>query len=199
MNGSDQAICLCGAIDINSMEVVELLFVPVRQVPVDAEVFRAQVVPFVGIGIVGNCVVVDVLACHEAAGDLDELAGVDLGGSADFLAILSWNPASSHDQGGSVDADGVFLHAQCALHRDLTALIAVEGVDYVEARHLFSIDCLVAWDQYLFRVVELSEDEVGSEPMVHSPFFLGHAPPTEVHLLPGCAICHSLLELIVSL
>lgn len=181
------------------MEVVELLFVPVRQVPVDAEIFWAQVVPFVGVGIVGNIVVVDVLALHEAAGDLDELAGVDLGGSADFLAILSWNPASSHAQSGSVDTDGVRLEAQCALHRDLTTFIAVEGVDYVEASHFRSIDCLVARDQYFFRVVELSKDEVGSESMVHGPFFLGHAPPTEVHLFPGCAICHSLSELIVSL
>ena len=71
---------------------------------------------------------------------------------------------------------------------DLTALITVEGVDHVESSDLLAIDIFVMRDQHLLTVVKLANDEVRSELMVDCPFFFRHAPPGEVHLLPGCAI-----------
>jgi len=191
------SLCLVLSINIDSVEIVEFGFVEVRQVPVDANVFKAQVVPIVIIGVVGHCVVMDVLASHEAASKLDELAAVNFVRSADSLTVSSWDPSAFDDQSSAIDLDRVALQADTSLHGDLTTFVTVKGVDDVVSSDSLSIDNFVLGDENFLRVVELTKDEVGAETVLNLPFFLGHTPPGEVHLLPGSAVSHSLGELVV--
>lgn len=184
-------------IEIHTVEVVELALVEVGQVPVDADVLKAQIVPIVGVGVVWDSVVMHVLASHEAASDLDEFATVKFFRSAGSLTISSGHPSAFHDQGSTCDRDRVSLRHQCFLHGDLTTFVTVNGVDNVEAWDLFSIDQLVLGDENFLGVVELAKDEVRAETVLDLPFFLGHAPPGEVHLLPGSAVSYRLSELVV--
>ena len=153
--------------------------------------------PVIGVGVVRNLVIVDVFARHEAAGDLDEFTGTDFAGTTRLFTVFGWDPASSDDKSCSINANRILLQTNELSERELTALVAIEGVDDVEAGHSLSLDNLCAWDQHFLGVVKLSNDEVRSEPMVNSPFLFGHAPPTEIHLFPRGAIRDGLLEFVV--
>ena len=59
--------------DIHTVEVVVLGFIEVWQIPVEANVLQAQVIPIVCIRVVRNRVFMDVLAWHVAAIDFDKL------------------------------------------------------------------------------------------------------------------------------
>ena len=58
---------------------------------------------------------------------------------------------------------------------------------------------LSLWDKDFFVVVDLAGEEVGPEAVVDVVFFLGHAPPSEVHLFPGGAVCDYLIKFVVAL
>jgi len=103
-------------IEIHGVEVVVLLLVSVREIPVDTEILAAQVVPIVGIGIVRDLVVVHIFAWHEAAGESDKFTRVDFAWSTALLAVRSWHPASSHDEGSSVDADRISTERKQCSH-----------------------------------------------------------------------------------
>ena len=60
-------------IDIDTVEVVVLAFIEVWQIPVEGNVFQAQVIPIVCIRVIRNRVLMDALAWHVAATDLDKL------------------------------------------------------------------------------------------------------------------------------
>ena len=185
---------------VHSVEVIVLALVVVGQVPVQAEVLQAQVVPFIGVRVVRHGVVVDVLARHEAAGEFDKLARVELAWAATFLLELSGDPATLHNQRSSVDANRVSRQSHELLLIDLAALVAVEGVDHIIASHLGAANSLRPRDQHFLAVVKLADDEVRFELMVDRPFFLRHTPPREVHLLPRRTVYDRLTsELVVSL
>ena len=61
------------SMDINTVEVVVLGFIEVWQIPVEANVLQAQVIPIVVVRIIRDLVIMDVLAWHVAAIDLDKL------------------------------------------------------------------------------------------------------------------------------
>lgn len=66
--------CGLGALawQINALEVIVFGFIPVGQVPEEADVFQGEVVPVVVVWIVWYLVVVDVLACAEDAREADQ-------------------------------------------------------------------------------------------------------------------------------
>ena len=102
-------------LDIHTVEVVVLGFIEVWNIPVKAKVLQAQVIPIVCIRVIGDLVVMDILARHVAAIDLDKLLRVNLLRSACLLAESSRDPAASDNQGSSLDADRV-LQRQTLLH-----------------------------------------------------------------------------------
>ena len=89
------------------MEVIVLAFVEVGQVPVNANIFEAQIVPLIGVWVVWYGVVVNVLAWHETSSEFDKFAGVQLSWAAAPLLVPGGDPAALHDQSCSVDADRV--------------------------------------------------------------------------------------------
>ena len=138
-----------------------------------------------------------ILAGHETASQLDEFTRVDLSRSAALLLVLGGDPAALDDDSSSVDADGVAREVHLLFHGDFTTFVAVEGVDHIVASDFLSLDRLSLGNEHLFGVVELSNDEVGSESVIDSPLFLRHAPPCEVHLLPWRAVGDRLVEELV--
>ena len=60
-----------------------------------------------------------------------------------------------------------------------------------------TIDCSRAGNKHFLGHVELPHEEIGFEPVVNGPLFFGHAPPGEVELLPGSAVCYSGGEAVV--
>ena len=61
------------SLDIHTVEVVVLGFIEVWNIPVKAKVLQAQVIPIVCIRVIRNRVLMDALAWHVAATDLDKL------------------------------------------------------------------------------------------------------------------------------
>ena len=61
------------SLDIHTVEVVVLGFIEVWQIPVEANVLQAQVIPIVVVRVIRDLVIMDVLAWHVAAIDLDKL------------------------------------------------------------------------------------------------------------------------------
>lgn len=94
---------------LNSLEVVVFCFVPVGQVPKNANVLQAEVIPFVGIRVVRYFVIMNVLTLSPNASQLDKLTSVNLLGSAAFISILSWDPTAVHDDSRSIDFNRVLL------------------------------------------------------------------------------------------
>ncbi len=99
---------------LHSLKVVVFCFVPIGQVPKNANVLQAEVVPFVGIRVIWHLVIVNVLALSPNTGHLHKLTGVDLLGSASLVSILSWDPTTVHDDCRSINFNGVFLR-KCIL------------------------------------------------------------------------------------
>ena len=140
-----------------------------------------------------------VFAWEKAARDLDKLTRVHFLGTGVLLAVSSWDPATTNDDGSTFNADGVALQLDAVAHGNLTSLVAVERVDHIEAWHFLSIDHLVARNQNFLGVVQLTNDEVRAESVVDCPLLLRHSPPREIHLLPWSAVSHGLAQLVVRL
>ena len=94
---------------LNSLEVVVFCLVPIGQVPKNANVLQAEVVPFVSIRVVRYFVIVNVLTLSPNASHLDKLTSVNLLRPAAFISILSWDPTTVHDDSRSIDFNRVLL------------------------------------------------------------------------------------------
>ena len=94
---------------LNSLEVVVFCLVPIGQVPKNANVLQAEVVPFVSIRVVRHFVIVNVLTLSPNASHLDKLTSVNLLRPAAFISILSWDPTAVHDDSRSIDFNRVLL------------------------------------------------------------------------------------------
>ena len=176
------------------VEVVEPALVEVRQVPEDADVLKAKVVPLIIVGVVWHCVFVYVLSFQEGAADSDQLPAVNLTWSASLISELSWNPSTVDNDGRAVNLDWVVIQIHKAFHGDLTSLVAVEWIDDIEA----CLPVLLSWDEDFFRVIKLTDEEVRLESMVDYPLFVRHPPPSEIELLPWGAILNDLFELVMT-
>ena len=69
------------ALQVDSLEVVELTLVEVREVPENTNVLQTEVIPFICIRVVGNLVVVYILSLAPGTGKTNQLARVDLFGA----------------------------------------------------------------------------------------------------------------------
>jgi len=183
---------------LNSFEVVVLGLIEVGQVPVDADVLERNVVPLVVVGVVGHLVLVHCLSLAPHSSELDQLARVDLLGSAGLLLELPRDPPSVDDDGGALNVDGV-IPIKEIFERELASFITVERVEDDVAFLLDSIDCLRLGDQDLLAVVKLTDNEVGLEFVVHVELLIRHAIPREVHLSPGGHVLHLRAEAVVTL
>ena len=181
---------------VNSMEVVVLALIKVRQVPEYADVFKCQVVPFICIWVVWNLVVVDVLSTSPGACQFYELPLVDLIRSAAFISVFCGDPSSINDDCSSIDFDRVSL-VKCIFEGKTTTFITIERVDNVEAFTDYTVDLFSSWDKHFFGHVELTDEEVGLKSVVDVPLLFRHTPPGEVHLLPGSAVSDHLIESVV--
>ena len=124
---------------MDNIEVVVLCFIPVRQVPEDADVLKAEVVPLVVIWIVGDFVIMDVLTLEPASGDSDQLPTVNLVWSASLISVCSRDPATVEDDSRAFKSYWVFSQIKEIIHRHFTTLITVERVNDIEAWYtLFS-------------------------------------------------------------
>lgn len=93
--------------EVYSLEIIVLLLVEVREVPEDADILEAEIVPFVVIWVVWYFVVMDIFTGSEYTIDLYQLTGVDLSRSSSFVSETSWNPTSVYYDGRSVKFDWV--------------------------------------------------------------------------------------------
>ena len=94
---------------LNSMEVVVFRLVPIWQVPKNTNVFQAEVVPLVGVGVIRYFVIVNVLSLSPNACQLNELTSINFLRSASFVSVLSRDPTAVDDDSRSIDLYGVFL------------------------------------------------------------------------------------------
>ena len=94
---------------------------------------------------------------------------------------MSWNPTSVYNDGTSIHFSR-WISGEKFFERILTTFIAIKRIDNFVT---FGTSVwVILRNQYFLGVVELSQNEIWSEPMVHIVFFLGHSPPGEVQLLP---------------
>ncbi len=115
-------------IEVANLEIVVFCFVVVRQVPEDANVFKGEVVPLIVIRIVGNLIVVNVLALSPDASQLNKFAGLSqVLGSASAILKISRNPPTIDNNGSTINGDGVFL-CEGFLERKTTTFIAVKRI-----------------------------------------------------------------------
>jgi hypothetical protein len=91
------------------MEVVVFRLVPIWQVPKNTNVFQAEVVPLVGVGVIRYFVIVNVLSLSPNACQLNELTSINFLRSASFVSVLSRDPTAVDDDSRSIDLYGVFL------------------------------------------------------------------------------------------
>lgn len=89
-------------LETNLLEVIELAFVVVGKVPVDADVLKGHVVPVVVIRVVRDLVIVHVLALAPYSSQLNKFTRVKLLGSAALVLEFSRNPSSVNDDGCSL-------------------------------------------------------------------------------------------------
>lgn len=97
------------SVNLNSLKVVVFCLVPIGQVPKNANVLQAEVVPFVSIRVVRYFVIVNVLTLSPNASHLDKLTSVNLLRPAAFISILSWDPTAIDDNSRSIDFNRVLL------------------------------------------------------------------------------------------
>mmetsp|Transcript_115393 Transcript_115393/g.160183 ORF Transcript_115393/g.160183 Transcript_115393/m.160183 type:complete len:229 (-) Transcript_115393:36-722(-) len=181
---------------IDSLEVVEFGFIPVDQVPEDANILKSHVIPFVIVGVVRNLVIMNVLTLSPGTSDLDKLFLISLARSGSLILVLSWNPTSVNNDGGSIKLDEVFSLSD-TLKGSMTTFVTVKRIDNFESLNSLSIDDSFSGNEDLLGEVKLTNDEVRSKSMVYSPFFIGHTPPGEEHLLPGSAVSRLQRESVV--
>jgi len=119
-------------IKIANLEIVVFCFVIVGQVPEDANVFQGEVVPLIVIRIVGNLIVVNVLALSPDASKLNKFARLSqVLGSASAVLKISRNPPAVDNNGSTINGDRVFL-CESLLERKTTTFIAVKRIYNVE-------------------------------------------------------------------
>ena len=115
-------------IEVANLEIVVFCFVVVGQVPEDANVFQGEVVPLIVIRIVGNLIVVNVLALSPDASQLNKFSGLSqVLGSASAVLKISRNPATVDNNGSAINGDGVLL-CERLLERKTTTFIAVKRI-----------------------------------------------------------------------
>ena len=115
-------------IEVANLEIVVFCFVVVGQVPEDANVFQGEVVPLIVIRIVGNLIVVNVLALSPDTSQLNKFAGLSqVLGSASAVLKISRYPATVDNNGSAINGDGVFL-CERLLERKTTTFIAVKRI-----------------------------------------------------------------------
>lgn len=155
--------------------------------------------PLVVIGIVGDLIFMDILALAPDSSQLDELAGVDLVGSASAILELSRNPSTVDNNRCTVNINRV-LFSESSAERETTALIAVKRVDHIIplllVARLIYVGCR---DQHFLGGVELAENEIGLETMIDIEFLIWHPPPGEVELFPWGDVLSAGVETIVAL
>ena len=155
--------------------------------------------PLVVIGIVGDLIFMDILALAPHSSQLDELAGVDLVGSASAILEFCRNPSAVDNNRRTVNSNRV-LFSESSAERKTTALIAVERIDHIIPLQLVAgLIYVGCGDQHFFGGVELAENEIGLETMIDIELLLWHPPPGEVELLPGGDILSTGVETIVAL
>lgn len=196
LNAVKTSVVVLGG-QVDQLEVVVLGIVVVGQVPEHADVLQTQVVPLVRVGVVGDLVVVHILATAPGAGHLNELTRELLIGSATSVAVLSWDPASVNDDSSAIDLGRVFLQVK-VLEGQTTTLVTVEGIDNFEAVDLDAVDGLLLGKEHLSGHVQLTEQVVGLELVKVFPLALGHAPPGVVHISEGSAVVDGLTESVVA-
>ena len=183
-------------LEIDLLEVVVFLLVEVGQLPEDTDILERQVVPLIVVRVVGHLVVVDVLTSAEDTSDLHELTLVHVVGSHALVLEVKRNPATVHDNGGTLNVDAATLTGHESLHARLTTLITIQRVDN---RVAFLALIVLLGNEDLLGGIELANDVVRLEPVIHIVLLLGHAPPGEIELLPGRDVRSDFTEAVVSL
>ena len=166
------------------MEVIVFSLVVVWEVPKDADILKSEVVPLVVIGIVGDLILMDILALAPDTSQLNEFAGVYLVRSASAILEFSRNPSTVDNNCCTVNSNWV-LFSECSAEGKTTTLIAVKRIDHIISlllvAHIINVGC---GDQYFLGGIELAENEIGLETMIYIELLIWHPPPGEVELLP---------------
>lgn len=136
-------------VKVNNLEIVEFGFIEVRQVPIYANIFECEIVPLIVVWIVGNLVVMKVLALSPHSLQLHNFPCVKFMRSAPLVLEFGRNPSTVYYNGSAINSYGIFL-CECFFKVKTTALVAVQGVYHIIT--LLSVSLLViacGWDQDL--------------------------------------------------
>jgi hypothetical protein len=131
--------------EVDFLKVVEFGFIEVRQVPEKADVFKAEVVPFIVVWVVRYFILMYVLSFSPHSGHADELTRVTFVRSASLVTVLGGDPATVNDDSSSFNLDGV-SSLECLFEGKFTSFVTVKRVDHIKS--ISSV--LLAGDEYFF-------------------------------------------------
>ena len=118
--------------------------------------------------------------------------------SARFVLKVSWDPSSVYYNSCSINGNRILLLSQL-LEWKSTSFITIQRVNHIIAIMRRSIrEISFPWNEDLFGVVNLPNNEVGLESMIHIELLVWHSPPCEVELLPGSYILSSGVESVMA-
>lgn len=138
---------------INSIEVVILLLVKVRQIPIQTNVLQGKIVPLVVVRIVWDFVVVDVLSSSENTFDFNQFSTVNLWWSSSFVLQVCWDPTSVDNDGAPVDFNRLVASKQF-FEAGFTSFVAVKWINNIITWH--AIIWMGFWNQYFLGVIKLA-------------------------------------------
>jgi len=179
---------------VDFLEVVVFAFIEIGEIPEESHVLETEVGPLVVVGVVRYLIFMYSVSLSPGASHADNLTRVTLLRSAALVTVLSRDPSTVNNNGGSLNLNGV-LSSESIFKGKFTSLVTVERVHHVEA---FMAVLLAGYENF-FANIELTQDEVGLHSVINIVFFIGHAPPCEVHCLPGGAVSNLTREAVVTL
>lgn len=96
-------------VQVNSLEVIVLALIKVREFPVDTDIFKGKIVPVIVVRVIGFFVIMNILALSPDSSELHKFSLVDFIRSASLVFKFSRNPASVDDDGSSIYFNRVFF------------------------------------------------------------------------------------------
>ena len=117
---------------VDFLEVIVFGFIEVRKVPEEADVFEAQVVPFIVVRVVRYFILMYVCSLAPDSSHADKFTGVTFVRSAALVTVFSRDPSTVNDDSSSFNLHGV-ASFESLFKRKLTSFITVKWVDHIKS------------------------------------------------------------------
>ena len=157
-----------------------LLFIKIRKLPKNTNIFKTDIVPLIIIWIVWSLVIMNIFTCSKHSSNFHKFSAVHFLRPWNFFFKLFWNPSSIDNNSTSLNFDGISSIHQ-VFHWYFTTFIAIKRVKHI-------VSFLSLWvfgrNQNFLGLIKLTNYIVWFESVVDIKLLFWHSVPSEIHLFP---------------